>query len=93
MNLVIKGRSVGKSTDLANGHVNIKKVTITEEEAAEARIDFIKKFPALAPLMYSINPPFEPATTGEWLGIMRMEVERAIADNFNPELREWTAKT
>ncbi len=58
------------------------------EEAVAARIDFIKKFPQLAPLMYSLEPSFEPRTVEEWLGVMRMAVGQAIEQNLDVELAQ-----
>lgn len=81
--IVVKGRSVGKSTDLANGHCDIEKYGITEEEATRARIEFIQTFPALAPLMYSLEVEEQPDSVEAWLRLMRQEVNKAHKDHVS----------
>lgn len=69
--IVLSGRSVGKSTELANDWENAM--------ATQARILFVQQFPQLAPLMYSLKLDRQPLSVGEWLVVMQHELDHAHA--------------
>lgn len=72
----LSGRSVGKSTDLAN--------ELVELSATRARILFIQKFPHLAPLMYSLKLDRQPLSVGGWLIAMQHAVSYARDEHNRP---------
>lgn len=49
-----------------------------QNDAVQVRIEFIKSFPKLAPLMYSITiTGQQPDSVEEWLRVMEREVKSA----------------
>lgn len=73
-----EGRSVGDSTDVGAAEIERRHREGLHRREAMVRIEFIKLFPHLAPLMYSlpIEGP-EPSTVEGWLQLMNSELDGA----------------
>lgn len=74
--ILVEGRSVGKSTDLGAGLAPWRDL----EAESSARVEFIRTFPKLSPLLYSIpiEGP-EPVTVEGWLTVIQHELDHAHA--------------
>jgi len=62
---------------MTNHCSEVDRVNLDEHAAFEARLEFIGKFPRLAPLMYHLTPNTEPRSVEEWLLVIEQELNYA----------------